>query len=152
MLALLLPACSLLLPRAKGERPGIWALGLALSALGAGLLTGAVLSPQRAAASGGAYFRMMRGVSIFGVAERFEAVISAAMTLGWFCLMSLLLTAAGRMADTVRSGWGLPGVWLCAGLAWAGSLLGLSAFGWVGAGAALVLWLAVPLAAEAGVS
>ena len=40
---------------------------------------------------------MIRGISILGVAERFESVVAAAMTLGWFCLLSLLLTGAGHL-------------------------------------------------------
>ena len=70
--------------RRKGRSPWLWGLGLAVAGAGVSLLTAGVLSQAVAVHTQGAFFEMIRGISILGVAERFEAVVAAAMTLGWF--------------------------------------------------------------------
>ena len=120
---LLLPAAAAMLPREKKSRPWPWALGLTVGAV--------ILSA-------------VTGIRIFGVAERFEAVVAAAMTLGWFCLLSLLLTVAGHMAETLYEGWGKAGVWLSAIVAGVISLWGRNAPVWPFALGALVFWCLLP--------
>jgi len=145
---MLLPAAAALLPRRKGRSPWLWGLGLAVAGAGVSLLTAGVLSQAVAVHTQGAFFEMIRGISILGVAERFEAVVAAAMTLGWFCLLSLLLTGAGHLGETLHPGWGRPTVWLTTlaaalGLPWA---RGVSP--WLSALGALVLWCLLPLLAR----
>ena len=109
------------------------------------LLTAGVLSPAVATNIQGAFFEMIRGISILGVAERFEAVVAAAMTLGWFCLLSLLLTAAGHLGETLHQGWGRPTVWLTALLAATGQAWAREVSPWFSALGALVFWCLLPL-------
>ena len=45
------------------------------------------------------FYESGKSLSIFGVAERFEAFISVASTMGYFALYSLLLSALGHMAQ-----------------------------------------------------
>ena len=142
---LLLPAAAALLPRKKGRSPWLWGLGLAIIGAGVSLLTAGVLSPAVATNIQGAFFEMIRGISILGVAERFEAVVAAAMTLGWFCLLSLLLTAAGHLGETLHQGWGRPTVWLTALLAAAGQAWAREVSPWFSALGALVFWCLLPL-------
>ena len=137
--------CSGLLPRKKGRSPWLWGLGLAIIGAGVSLLTAGVLSPAVATNIQGAFFEMIRGISILGVAERFEAVVAAAMTLGWFCLLSLLLTAAGHLGETLHQGWGRPTVWLTALLAAAGQAWAREVSPWFSALGALVFWCLLPL-------
>lgn len=141
---LLLPAAAAMLPREKKSRPWPWALGLTVGAVILSAVTVGVLSPAVAEKTEGAFFEMVRGIRIFGVAERFEAVVAAAMTLGWFCLLSLLLTVAGHMAETLHAGWGKAGVWISAVLAAVISLWGRRAPAWPFALGALVLWCLLP--------
>lgn len=141
---LLLPAAAAMLPREKESRPWPWAVGLVLCAAILSAVTVGVLSPAVAEKTSGAFFEMVRGIRIFGVAERFEAIVAAAMTLGWFCLLSLLLTVTGHMAETLHEGWGKPGVWLTAVLAGVVSLWGRNAPAWPFALGALVLWYLFP--------
>lgn len=143
--ALLVPAAGALLPRRQGRSPWLWAVGLALCATAVSAVTAGVLSPAQAGQTPGAFYEMVRGLRILGVTERFEAVVAGAMTIGWFCLMSLLLTAAGHMAETLHPGWGRPAVWLAALLAglaspWAG-LVPPAVFG----AGAIMLWCLIPL-------
>ena len=142
---LLLPAAAALLPRKKGRSPWLWGLGLAIIGAGVSLLTAGVLSPAVATNIQGAFFEMIRGISILGVAERFEAVVAAAMTLGWFCLLSLLLTAAGHLGETLHQGWGRPTVWLTALLAATGQAWAREVSPWFSALGALVFWCLLPL-------
>ena len=116
-----------------------------LAGAGVSLLTAGVLSPAVATNIQGAFFEMIRGISILGVAERFEAVVAAAMTLGWFCLLSLLLTAAGHLGETLHQGWGRPTVWLTALLAAAGQAWAREVSPWFSALGALVFWCLLPL-------
>lgn len=143
---LLVPAVGGLLPRKRGSSPWPWALGLGLGGVAVSLLTVGALSPAVAGRTQGAFFEMARGISILGVAERFEAVVAAAMTLGWFCLLSLLLTAAGKMAETLHTGWGRPGVWLSALGAAALMPWGREAPPWLLAAGAILLWCLLPIA------
>lgn len=114
---LLLPGILAFLPVGQEKCPIPWALGIGLFGGIVAFVTGACLSPQVAGNTGSAFFHMAQSVRILGVAERFEAVISAVMTMGWFCLLSLLFALAGKMTETVFPGKGRLGVWLSAALA-----------------------------------
>ena len=142
---LLLPAAAGLLPRERGKTPWGWAVGFLLAAGLISLQTAGVLSPLVASETNGAFFEMIRGVSILGVAERFEAVVSASMTLGWFCLLSLLLTVVGSLAENLREGWGRPAVWVAALAAFL--LMGPARMvpAWISALGALLFWCILPL-------
>ncbi len=141
----LLPMVTLLLPREDGARLWPWAAVLAGTGVSIALLSPGVLSPQVSAVKDGAFFAMVRGISILGVAERFEAVVAAAMTLGWFCCLSLLLTAAGHMAGQIHPGWERRGVWIGAFLAGFGQCFGEIPMVWAAPYVAIVAWIVVPL-------
>lgn len=141
----LLPMVTLLLPREDGARLWPWAAVLAGTGVSIALLSPGVLSPQVSAVKDGAFFAMVRGISILGVAERFEAVVAAAMTLGWFCCLSLLLTAAGHMAGQIHPGWERRGIWIGAFLAGFGQCFGEIPMVWAAPYVAIVAWIVVPL-------
>ena len=84
-----------------GERPGpgwIWSAYLAPAALSA--LAGGCLSGPLAARQASAFYTLSRGVSLFGVAERFEALIAACLTLGLCSACALILRAARTALKT----------------------------------------------------
>ena len=56
-------------------------------------VTAGVLSPELAARSKNAFYDLSRSVSILGVMERIEPLVSAAMTMGVFCLLTGQLCA-----------------------------------------------------------
>ncbi len=141
----LLPMVSLLLPRENSARLWPWAAVTAVTGFAIAILSSGVLSPQISAGTDGAFFAMVRGISILGVAERFEAVVAAAMTLGWFCCLSLLLAAAGHMAEQIHKGWERRGIWVGAFLAGAGQWLGDIPMVQIAPYAALFAWVVVPL-------
>ena len=115
---LLIPGVLSFFPRqTAGRSPWPWALGLSLFGGALAALTAGCLSPWVAAETQGAFFQMVRGISILGIAERFEALVSGVMTMGWFCLMSLLLAAEGHLTEVLLPGRGKAGVWTGAALA-----------------------------------
>lgn len=142
---LLIPGILCFFPKKEGKRPWTWAAGLtvfagALAALTVGCLSFAVASEKE-----GAFFQMVQGVSILGIAERFEALVSAVMTMGWFCLMSLFFTAGGHLTELLWPERGKWGVWVAAAIA--AGLMHWSR--WIPtvvfAGLAAVLWGFLPL-------
>ena len=110
-----------------GERPGPgwrWSALLAPAILSA--LAGGCLSRPLAARQTSAFYTLSRGVSLFGVAERFEALIAACLTLGLCSACALILRAAREL---LKSDWSIlllpialslcivpiPGPWIAAG-------------------------------------
>ena len=86
----------------------------------------------------------VRGLSLFDTVQRFEAIVSVALTMGWFSLLSFQMSVAGHLADRVNSGWYRMGVWVCA------AMTGLSTLpdGWIRqdilAVGSIVLWVIIP--------
>ncbi len=143
--ALMLPAVGACLP-GKRHAGAAWVpavtglFGVAVATLCAG-----VLSPQLAIQLENPFYEMSRSLNLLGVAQRFEALVSAAMTLGWFCLISLLLSAVYHLAGQVHPGWERPAVAVAA-IAAIGLILGGVAVPgiWLGMLAA-VCWGLLPL-------
>lgn len=76
----------------------------------ASAITAGVLSPTVADALTDSFYEMSRSLSVFGVAKRFEAVVSAGMTVGWFALLNLYFTICGKHFERICRGWGRIGV------------------------------------------
>ena len=88
-----------------GEQPcpgWRWSALLAPAILSA--LAGGCLSRPLAAGQASAFYTLSRGVSLFGVAERFEALIAACLTLGLCSACALLLRAAREL---LKSDWAI---------------------------------------------
>lgn len=80
-----------------GEQPGPrWRWSACLTPAVLSALAGGCLSYPLAARQASAFYTLSRGVSLFGVTERFEALIAACLTLGLCSACALLLWAARR--------------------------------------------------------
>lgn len=89
--------------RGGARRTGGWlAAGIGLCAAAA-LCAAGTLSPRVAGEEAFAVYTMAKSVSVFGVMERLEPVVSAALTAGGFCLLSVLCLANAKTARTL--GW-----------------------------------------------
>lgn len=89
----LLPAVSVILPRETGK--GRWGvLAVPLFAALIGIWCSGTLSPNVTKMVEIPFYEYSKSLSIFGVAERFEALVSVALTAGLFCTLSLLFNAA----------------------------------------------------------
>lgn len=91
----LLPGAVWYLPCTRSRTKPAWIIGIALP-VAAGLLaavTAGVLSPLLAASLPSPLYTLAQSVSLFGVVERIEPLLSAAMVMGVFCLLSVMACA-----------------------------------------------------------
>ena len=70
----------------------------------AGVVTVGVLSPTLADVQVNSFLELSKCLTIFGRVRRFEAVVSAGMTLGWFCLATMLLNMCGELSVKLKFG------------------------------------------------
>lgn len=130
-------------------RPGVrWTVRLSLPVVftvAAAVITAGVLSAPVAMDMENPFYEMSRSVSIAGVARRFEALISAGMSVGWFALTSLLLTVCGALVQRIFPGLSKAGVWGSA-LATGGFMLcGLHIPALILLSGGALFWVAVPV-------
>lgn len=141
---LLIPAASTCL-LAPDRKNGPRLLLPAVFALAAAIITSGVLSPEVAGNTPNAFYEMTRSINLLGIARRFEALISAGMTVGWFALLSLSLSICGSLAQKIFESKGRLGVWAGALAAAAMALCGLHISGWILFAGGAVFWVAIPL-------
>ncbi len=130
--------CAAALP---GVRPGLpwrWAALLAPAAISA-VVVGS-LSAALAARQAAAFYTLSRSISLFGVVERFEALVASCLTLGLCSSGALVLRAARQLVPT--KGGDAVGAALCL-TALFGSFLDAGAL-FLGIGSVL-LWVLLPL-------
>lgn len=58
-----------------------------------------------------AFYEYSKGVTLFGVAERFEAFSACLLTVGWFALFSYLMGVIFEIIESQRKGSGKIGIW-----------------------------------------
>ena len=106
-------------------------------------ITVGVLSPELAAERHVPLYDLAQSVSVFGVVEHIEPLLSAAMIMGVFAAMSALVCGAQAAADGWKT-WKWSGTAVCFG---AGLLMAWTVnwpMVWIAAGS-VILWLAVPV-------
>lgn len=124
---------AILLPALGRERWGNWKLpgaAVLVSVITTGVLTATV---SQAAPSG--IYELSRSLSLLGIAERFESLVAAAMTMGFFTGITWLLEAPDKNTGSV---------WLYAGISAVLYLTGVMENGWfLGLGSVLI-WIVLP--------
>lgn len=140
----LLPAGVWYVPCNRSRKGPAWQMALLLPLFGAALaaVTAGVLSPELAAVRAVPLYDLAQSVSLFGVVERIEPLLSAAMTMGVFALLSSLACASQELADQIRP-WPWSGIASCA-LAGAAMVLAKDLPAELLAIGAAVFWLAIP--------
>lgn len=123
---------ALLLIPAKSAKGTSWlpAAGLSVSIVATGVLSVGVAD---AAASG--IYELSRSLSLLGVAERFESLVAAAMTLGFYSASCYLLEEGNEESP----------VWGYVAIAALVYVLSVPIPGWVLAAGSTVAWLILPL-------
>lgn len=98
----LLPAAVWTVPvrERKGSSRG-WVLLLPVLAAALSAVTAGVLSPELARKTAVPIYELARSVSVLGVVERIEPLLSAAMTMGIFCLLTCLTCACQALAERI---------------------------------------------------
>lgn len=64
-----------------------------------------------------AFYEYSKGITLFGAAERFEAVSACLLTAGWFALFSFLLSIVYEIAEELKEGWGRWSLWIALAMA-----------------------------------
>lgn len=121
----------LLVPSMHGKG-GFWKLSLVSIAVS--IITAGVLSPKVSASVHSGIYELSRSLSLLGVAERFESMVAAAMTLGFYSFVSYLLE---------RREEGEP-IWGYGGIAALVYLCGIHLQGWILAAGSVLFWLLLP--------
>ena len=102
----LLPGAVWYLPCSRSRKKTAWSLLLILPVCGAVLaaVTAGVLTPELAADLPAPLYTLAQSVSLFGVLERIEPLLSAAMTMGVFCLLSVQSCACSALGKALGLG------------------------------------------------
>lgn len=147
LIVLLVPSAATLLPAERNRFVGKQVLAV-IVALVAALLTQGILSAEIVGEVEHPFYEMSRSLDLLGIAQRFEAIVCAAATVGWFAIMSLFLSISGEIFHWFKMGWQGIGVWLAALAAGVWLLCGLHISGWILAGTCAVFWVLLPIAAQ----
>lgn len=107
---MLLPGAVFFLPCRRRRRGVFWQGGAlaVFSAAGLCAVTAGVLTPELAAAAPAPLYLLSQSLSLFGVMEHIEPLLSVAMTMGLFALMAILACTARTLCARRRFGrwWG----------------------------------------------
>ena len=120
-------------------KPLAWCVGGTLLAVLAALVTAGSLSPRVAVGSDFPFYDTAKSVSVLGAMERFEPLVSAALTAGGFSLLGLLCAVNRELWRVLVPGemrWSAPlnfvgggsGLWLSAALPAALTAIGSTIF------------------------
>ncbi|MGN1027189.1 MAG: hypothetical protein ACI4P4_12390 [Faecousia sp.] len=116
---LLLPTAGVCLGgKGAGSKLFLLALTIAVSAVVTGVLSGPFAAIQASA-----IYELSKSVRLLGVAERFESLAAAGMTLGYYVFVCWSLTLCGRWGKTVTGNETAWPVWLTAAASFAGFFL-----------------------------
>ncbi len=143
----LLPGAAVCVPR---QRIGKWGLLLfAIPAFGvlATIVTCGSIHPERAL-DYYPFYEMCRSLSLLGLAERFEALVCALVTVGWFSLLSFLLSCVGSQSKKISAGNGMLGVWIGGILAAGIYLVNLHMEPAILAIGSVIFWGLIPLVSQ----
>ncbi len=104
---ILIPAMGIgLKGKASGRKRWILALGFLFA-----FVTTGVLTVSAAEKADSAFYEMSRSIRLLGTVERFESLVAAGMTMGYFVLLSFLLSTCAEGAEQIKQGKGRWGVW-----------------------------------------
>ena len=88
---------------------------------------------------------MGQSAEVLGIKLCMDAIISAGMTVGWYALICLLLSAAAAWAEIVHPQMGKIGMYLAAVVSVGGVLCNLHISFWILAILATVFWVILPI-------
>ena len=113
---LLLPCIAIVFPK---ERKALRWIGLILGAvtIASSLLMYGTMGIDVARAAPNSFYEFSKGVTLFGVAERFESLVACALTGGFFALFTLILSASYHLTEKIIPAAAKWSVWSCAAAA-----------------------------------
>ena len=111
---LLIPCLCAFLPQ-ESTNAARWSAVIlgAVSVIGAVLVDG-IMGDSVAMQASNSFYELSKSINLFGIAERFEALIACVLTASWFALFALVLGAAYHLSEEWISSSGKYGVWAVA--------------------------------------
>lgn len=109
-----LPCLVMFLPAEQYRKPRFVIPIIGIITVLAAAWLNATMGQAAAQDAGNGFYEYSKGVTLFGVAERFEAVVACVLTGSWFALMTLLLSALHSLSEGIMTGWGRVAVWTAA--------------------------------------
>ena len=146
---LLLPAVTVFLQRDKKGLPLGSVMGAGVFAVLVSIMVTGALSLRIAQNVEKPLHEWVAGLSLAGTLQRFEALASVALTMGWFALVSYALCIAGALTEQIKETYYGKGVWCVAAAA------GIIMFTKVAFSSEMIvigsvlLWIIVPLVMSA---
>ncbi len=106
----LLPGAAVCIPKEKPGKRTLAILLFSLFVVTATVVTCGNVNPAAQVDTYG-FYEMCRSLSLLGIAERFEALVCALVTVGWFLMLNMLLSSLGCAVQSVFPGKGQAAVW-----------------------------------------
>lgn len=144
---LLMPCLGLFLPHARSKKQYSICIALGVIAVIASVIMDAVVGTEVAQSAPNTFYEFSKSVTLFGVAERFEALVACALTGGWFALFTVILSAAHHLTEKTflfAEKWT---VWICTAAASGLMCILPNRSEWMAIGC-LIFWGFLPVAAQ----
>lgn len=143
ILVFLLPCAAEAIPGAK-KQANRGLLGCFLFAALCALVVQGILSADVMEQTETPFYEMSRGLELLGMWERFEALVCALLTAGWFAMLELLLCAGGFLFLSVWKKDYQIGVWVTAGIAFLAMLCNMRINATILGFSGLICWGILP--------
>lgn len=98
---LLTPCLFLFLGEDKCKSARWITVWIGLIAIAGSLLLDAVIGPEDATKAPNGFYELSKSLNLFGVAERFEALIACVLTISWFAFFTLILSTAYQLTKKI---------------------------------------------------
>ena len=144
---LLIPCVCAFLPREMPTSSRWSAAILGAVAVAGAVLVDGLLGETGAMYAENSFYEFSKSINLFGIAERFEALVACVLTGSWFALFALMLSAAYHLTEEIFAPAGKYGVW--AVVIGSGVLMCIlpNRSEWMAIGA-LIFWGFLPVAAQ----
>lgn len=140
---LLTPCLGFFLPQRQNTKSYGVCIALGILAVIAAVVTDAILGADVAVNAPNSLYEFSKSVTVFGVAERFEALIACVITGGWFSLFTMILCTIYQLGVKISSQAAKWLVWACASIAVGLMCILPKATLWMGVGS-LIFWGLIP--------
>lgn len=144
---LLFPCLGIYLPRESIKASRWTALAIGVVAAAASALMDASMGSAIASSAASSFYEFSKGVNLFGVAERFEALVACVLTAGWFALFTLVLCAVYHLTEKIYSPASKWSVWIAAAASAGFMCILPNADLWMAIGT-LIFWGFLPVVAQ----
>lgn len=146
LIVLLSTALLIYLPRGNGKNTG-WVIPITSSfSVVISLLVAGGISTKQMASVPNPFHEWVRGLEMKGIARRPEVIASVVMMLGWFCMLSYILSVEKEIGERLYPGKGKQTVWISAGAALLLAVATAQIDFTIILYGSIITWIAVPMA------